>query len=194
MLEIIKAITTHELFPTVGIPICICLARIVDVSLGTLRNILTNRGQKLMAPMVGFVEILIWITVITQVMQHLDHWQNYFAYAFGFALGTFIGIWVEEKIALGNVILRIITRTDAHKLAEILRSKNYYVTLLDADGNEGKVNVLFLTIKRSNLKRIVPIIKENNPWAIYSIEDVRFANYKLMDTPIDKIDEIKKSL
>lgn len=178
------AIVESSFFATFGIPLLICLARVLDVTIGTIRIIFVAKGQRLIAPILGFVEIMVWLVAITQIMQHLDHWQNYIAYALGFAIGNYIGIYIEDKLALGNVIVRIITKIDAHKLANELRELGYSVTIIDATGNDGPVNVVFTAIKRDEVSRIIPLIKKHNPWALYSIEDIRYVNYSMENIPI----------
>lgn len=175
-----------DIFVNFGIPVLICLARIFDVTLDTIRIIFISKGMKFAAPMLGFIEILIWLMAITQVMQHLDQWQNYVAYALGFSLGNYFGILLENKIALGNVVIRVITKIKADILATELRALGYSVTTIDATGNEGAVNVLFTIAKRGKIDQIVSIIKKNNPWAVYSIEDLRYVNLAMQNVPVSK--------
>lgn len=156
------------------IPLLICLARIFDVSLGTLRIILVSRGMKAVAPILGFFEILIWLLAIGQVMQNLTNIVNYFAYALGFAIGNFIGIIIEEKLAIGKIVVQVVTRRDASELVAFLRNKGFSVTVVDAEGSSGLVHLLFTVISRSQLPFMALHIKHFNPNAFYTVEDVRF--------------------
>lgn len=158
------------------IPLLICLARIIDVSLGTVRIILVSKGAKKIAPILGFFEILIWLVAIGQVMQNLTNIVNYFAYALGFALGNYIGIIIEQKLAIGIVVVRIITVAAASELIDYLKSANFGVTVIDAEGTSGSVHLIYTVIKRSSLPIIIGHIKKFNPKAFYSIEDVRFVS------------------
>jgi uncharacterized protein YebE (UPF0316 family) len=158
------------------IPLLILLARVLDVSIGTLRIILLGKGYKKLAPMLGFVESFVWILAVSQIMQNLNNLYYYVAYAGGFATGTYLGMVLEEKLSLGYVIVRVITHKDATKLIADFRENNYPVTVLDAEGINGKVSVLFLVIQRSLTNDIIEYIKEYNPNAFYSIEDVRFVS------------------
>lgn len=178
------ALSDHWLYINFGIPLLICLARVCDVTLSTIRIIFVSKGERFIAPVLGFVEILIWLVAITQVMQHLDHWQNYIAYALGFALGNFFGIVIENRIALGHVMVTIITKTDAKKLIKILRDSGYWVTEADAIGNDGAVSLMVTIIKRKEISAIIPIIKENNPWAVYTFSDIRYVNQKMANVPV----------
>lgn len=167
---------SSPVFTWVILPILIFLARILDVSLGTLRIVFVSRGNRLLAPLLGFFEVLVWITALGKIMENLSNPVTYLAYAAGFAAGNYIGIIIEEKIAAGNYIIRIITRTDAHSLAEALRQAGYTVTYQDAEGNRGPVAILYSIIKRSDTSHFVEIINRYNPQAFYTIEDVRFVN------------------
>ncbi|MDR0407400.1 MAG: DUF2179 domain-containing protein [Campylobacteraceae bacterium] len=162
-----------ETFKLYGIPLLICLARVTDVTIGTMRIIFLAKGMKYLAPILGFVEICIWLTAITQVMANLTHISNFFAYALGYSMGNFLGIFIEGKLAIGTVVVRIITKKDAYALSVKLRESGYSVTILDAQGNTGHVNVVFTVIKRADIQKILPIILHFNPNAVYSIEDVR---------------------
>lgn len=163
-------------FAYIIIPLLICLARIVDVSLGTLRIILVSKGAKRIAPVLGFFEILIWLLAIGQVMQNLNNIINYFAYALGFALGNYIGIIIEKKLAMGMVVVQVITRRDASELINFLRLADFGLTVIEAKGGTGPVHIIFTVTKRSNLPYVIKTIKRFNPKAFYSIEDIRFVS------------------
>ncbi len=160
-------------FSWVIIPIVIALARVVDVTLGTIRIIYISRGMKRLAPIFGFFEILIWLIAIGQIMKNLDNPLYYLAYALGFAGGNMMGIFVEERLAVGRVILRIITQREATNLVEYLRSSGYGVTTVEAEGATGPVELIFTVIDRDKIEKVVNTVQKYNPRAFYSIEDVR---------------------
>lgn len=164
------------LFNWLVLPFLIYFARIVDVSLGTMRIISLSKGLKNIAPLLGFVEILIWLMAIRQIFNHLDNPLCYIAYAGGFATGIYTGMLIENKLALGLRVVRIITRKDSSELIQSLRSKGYGATVTDAEGNTGMVKVIFTIIKRSDIKEVIREIKHFNPKAFYSIEDIRAAS------------------
>ena len=161
---------TFELFV---MPFLIFIARIFDVSLGTLRIILVSRGHRMLAPVIGFFEILIWLTVITHVMQNLTHWGNFLGYAAGFAAGNYIGILIEAKLAMGVALLRVITRKRASDLVDYLRAGGHSVINVPADSGEGPVEIIFLPVRRKEIASLVDAVKRFNPSAMYTIEDVR---------------------
>jgi uncharacterized protein YebE (UPF0316 family) len=165
-----------EFFRWVVLPILIFLARMADVSLGTLRNVFISRGFRSIVPFVGFCEVLIWLISMRQIMQHLDNPLCYIAFAGGFATGTYLGLLIERRLALGLQVLRIITPVNWQELADGLRSDSFGVTVLDGHGAKGPVKVLFCVVKRKDLDRVRERIREINPEAFYSIEDIRVAN------------------
>jgi uncharacterized protein YebE (UPF0316 family) len=169
-------ILESQAFITYGIPLLICLARITDVSIGTMRIIFVAKGLKYLAPILGFFEISIWLLAITQVMANLNSPSNFLAYALGFSLGNYFGMYIENKLAIGMVVIRIITKRDANKLINVLMEKNYSVTVAEAYNKVGDVNIIFTTLKRSQIPKIVTIINTYNPLAVYSIEDVRYVS------------------
>jgi len=104
------------------LPLLIFLARVADVSIGTIRLIFISRGLKYLAPLVGFFEILIWLLAIGQIMKNLSNPACYIAYAGGFAMGNFVGMWIAERLSLGVVLIRVVTKKDATELVECLKS------------------------------------------------------------------------
>jgi len=160
-------------FSWVVLPLLIFAARICDVTIGTIRIIAIGRGKKYIAPLLGFFEVLIWLVAIRQIMQDLTNFLYYGAFAAGFAAGTFVGMYIEEKLAMGLLLIRVITKMDASHLIDFLENAGYGVTSVDARGAKRKVNVIYTIIKRSDLKEVVALINRFNPKAFYSIEDIR---------------------
>lgn len=158
------------------LPLLIFLARIMDVSLDTVRIIFINRNLRYYASLIGFFEVLIWLMVIRQIFSNLDNPVCFVAYAAGFAAGNFVGILIENRLSIGRVIIRIITRREADDLVVVLRSAGYGLTVIDAEGVTGPVKVIFTIVERSNIGQIVSMIRKHNPQAFYSVEDVRFVS------------------
>jgi uncharacterized protein YebE (UPF0316 family) len=154
------------------IPLLIFVARIFDVSLGTVRVIFVSRGLKYLAPVVGFFEILIWLLAIGQIMKNLSNPACYIAYAGGFAMGNFVGIHIAEKLSLGLVMIRVVTKRDAAPLVDFLKAENYGVTSVDGHGTSGQVKVVFTIVPRREARSVVELIKKFNPQAFYSIGEV----------------------
>ncbi len=165
-----------EILHYIIIPALICLARICDVTLGTIRIITLSKGMKFLATGLAFFEIIIWLFAIGQIMQNLTNIANYIAFATGYAVGNYVGIYIEEKLSLGIVMLRIITKKKGEDLIAFLKRNGYGVTSMKADGVYGPVDVIFTIIKRKDYKTVVEIIKKFNPKAVYTVEEVKFAN------------------
>jgi uncharacterized protein YebE (UPF0316 family) len=163
-----------HLFAWVILPILIFLSRIADVSIGTVRVILVSRRLKYLAPLAGFFEVLIWIIVIGQIMQNLSSPICYVAYAGGFATGNYIGILIAEKLSLGVVLVRVIFPKQASGLIDRLRERRYGVTSIDGQGAAGPVQVVFTIVPRREVEAVVDLVKEFNPEAFYSVEEVDF--------------------
>lgn len=156
--------------------IFVLLARTIDVSLGTIRIIFISRGKRFPGALCGFFESLIWLFAIGQIVQNITNYFFYLTFATGYGLGTYCGIWLEEKLAMGTMLVRVITRKDATELIGHLRTLGYGVTSLDASGMSGRVQVFYSIIKRNNIDKVIGIIKEYNPNAFYSIQDIRHAS------------------
>jgi uncharacterized protein YebE (UPF0316 family) len=170
------AFLNSDIFAWVILPLLIFIARVFDVTFGTLRIIFISKGEKFLAPFFGFFEIMIWLFAIGQVMQNLTNIYYYMAYACGFAMGNYVGIYIEEKMAIGTLVVRIITKKDASALIEALRSRNYGITIVDARGATGNVKLIFTVIKRNDADEVVGMIKHFNPKAFFSIEEARAAS------------------
>lgn len=165
---------SEEILALILIPILVFFARILDVSVGTLRIIFVSKGIKNYAALLGFIESLVWILAVSQVMKHMDNWVTYAAFALGFSVGNYVGMLIEERIAIGNQIIRVITSHDASELVDYLQKQDYAVTSIDAVGESGPVKLIFTVAKRRKLEAIIGVIKRFNPNAFYTIEDVRF--------------------
>ena len=170
-----------NLFNYLVLPIMIFCARILDVTLDTIRIVMVAKGEKRIAPLLGFFEILIWLIAISTIMKHLDNWMCYVFYAGGFATGNYIGILIEEKLAVGIVQLQIITSKESNELINALRQAGYGITHHIAEGGASSknVSVIYSIVSRNDLDKISSIINEINPEAFYSIGDLRFANKAL---------------
>ncbi len=180
-------VTNFDWLNFVVLPLLIFLARIIDVTIGTIRIVMVSRGKKIAAPLLGFVEVFIWIVAIGKIMQNLDNWVNIVSYAAGFAVGNYIGLLIEEKVAMGVVRIQIITAKAATDLIAKLKSSGYGITHHEATGANGKVSIMYSIINRTDITRVISIIRNYNPNAFYSIEDVRFVN-----RGVESIYEVKR--
>jgi uncharacterized protein YebE (UPF0316 family) len=156
-------------------PLIIFASRATDVSLGTLRSVLANKGMKKMVPFIGFFEVLLWLFAISTVMKNLSNFMCYLGWAGGYATGIYIGLSIEERLAIGTQVIRVFTQEDITKLIDSLVEKNYSYTILDGEGKKGAVKLIFIVVKRKNVKDVTEVIHRFSPNAFYSIEDIKRA-------------------
>jgi uncharacterized protein YebE (UPF0316 family) len=118
----------------------------------------------------GFVEALIWVLAITRVLSGLEDPARMVAFALGFAAGTFVGSVVEEWLALGQSLIRIVAPTRSDQVAPLLRKRGYGATVLNGDGLSGEVRVTFCIVPRKEVWTVTRLIHEANPEAYVSVE------------------------
>lgn len=163
-----------DTFRLVIMPLLIFLARIMDVSIGTVRIIVVSRGNRMVAPILGFFEVLIWVVVISNIIQQLNSAVAYIAYAGGFAAGNYVGLWIEAKLAIGINLVSIITSSTADDLMNTLHEKGFGATVVNAKGRDNDVNIIYTIVKRKEVTSVVNMIKKLYPDAFYTIEDIRY--------------------
>jgi uncharacterized protein YebE (UPF0316 family) len=156
-------------------PLVVFLAELCVVTVSTVRIIFVARGRKLLAPALGLVEITTWLFAIGQVMRNLDDVGCFAGFALGFALGNYLGILIEKRLALGTLTVRTITNRDALGLVDGLRAAGFGVTRLTGEGATGPVQMVFSVIQRKQLNRALAIVRRFDPQAFYSVEDVQLA-------------------
>lgn len=160
------------------LPLLIFLGRITDVSIGTIRIIFVSRGNRIVAPILGFFEVLIWVVVISNIIQHLDNVYAYLAYAGGFATGNYIGLRIEERLAMGNNLIRIITADLVNELLTELYDNGYGATVIHAKGRDNDVSIIYTVVKRKEANEVIQLIEKLNPNAFYTIEDVKYVSHE----------------
>ncbi len=164
-----------DFYSWVVIPFLIFSARVADVTLGTLRFIFISRGYRWLAPAVGFFEVTIWLVAIREVLINLRNIACVLAYGLGFAAGNFIGLWLEEKLSIGMVLVRIWLKHNQNGLMNFLKEQEYGFTVVEGEGTREKIKILFTIIKRKNLEQVLTAISEFTPKAFYTIESIRSA-------------------
>ena len=155
-----EAFYDSTFFTYILIPFLIFLARIMDVTIGTIRIVMVSKGQKFWAPVLGFFEVFIWLIAISKIFQNLDNWVNYIAYAGGFATGNYIGLILEERLAMGIVKIQIITRKTATELIVNMKKAGYGITHHEAKGGSENVSIIYSIIKRNEIQKVENIVKE----------------------------------
>lgn len=165
------------------LPFLIFFARILDVTLGTLRIIYLGKGKRFLAPLLGFVEVFVWIVVVSQLVQHISNIVGYLAYAAGFAVGNYVGIVIEHRLAIGTLVIRAIVRREPELLVRSLKEAGYGVTCFDAQGAEGPVKVIYTVINRRELEDVVHLMRLSHPHLFYTVEEARAASEGVFHRP-----------
>jgi uncharacterized protein YebE (UPF0316 family) len=167
---------SENIFSFVILPSLIFFARIAEVSVNTIRIIYMLGGRRITATVLGFFEAFIWLIAIRQIFQHLDNWASYLTYPGGFAAGILVGMIIEEKIAYGKVIVRIITPDEVLPLIQFLSDRKFRYTRVEAEGHRGRETLVFTVLKREKLDELIDKLKVILPKAFYTVEAVRIAN------------------
>ncbi len=160
------------------LPLLIFTARLVDVTLATLRHILIYKGARAIVPALAFVEVTIWLVAITQIMQNLNNWACFIGFAAGFSAGSYAGMVIEEKLALGYQLVRVVAEGSSDELLSTLAKYRFGVTRIKATGCMGNVEVFLIVSERRKLKNLLALITALNPTPFYTVEDVRSVGIK----------------
>jgi len=159
----------------VGVALLIFVLRITDVSIGTLRVLYTVRGRTLIAASLGMVEAGVFIFAISRVFKHADNPLSMLGYACGFACGTALGIRLEQWIASGLILVRVISRDKSSALLAALREAHFGITAFSGEGREGPVLMLFVVSKRKHGERLMGLIEQIDGDAFVTLEPVHRA-------------------
>jgi uncharacterized protein YebE (UPF0316 family) len=175
----------YTIFSYVVLPLLIFLARVTDVSINTVRIIFVMSGHKFISTLLGFIESLIWLLAIGQIFQHLNNWVSYIAYPGGFAIGILVGMIIEERLALGKVVVRAITSENLSDIRSYLELKDIRYTIVSGETARGEERILFTVVKRDELDSVIQKFNEHIPQAFYTIESVKKASEQgiLAETP-----------
>ncbi|WP_163339496.1 DUF2179 domain-containing protein [Desulfopila sp. IMCC35008] len=154
--------------------LAVFVARIFDVSIGTVRTIVTVQGRTAIAFFLAVFEVTIWITVVSAVITQVkDMPVLVIFYSLGYATGNVVGIKVEKRLAFGMIILKIFSLTSGKELAKAFRDKGQPVTTFEGEGKDGPVLELYLACRRRDLKWMIPQVFEIDKNAFYVIEQAR---------------------
>jgi uncharacterized protein YebE (UPF0316 family) len=148
----------------------IFVARVVNVSMGTVRSLMAMRGEKKLATVISFFESLIFIVAISRVLQNVDNIWNILGYSSGFAVGTWTGLKIEERLALGYAEVQVITQSAGNELADALRNAGYGVTEVVGEGLRGKVHVLTVVANRRDVPAITELASQVDDKAFVTVD------------------------
>lgn len=151
----------------------IFFARVLDVSMSTTRTLMVVQGRKVQAAIIGFFEVGIYVTALSKVVNSLDNPWNLLAYCLGFATGNYVGITIENKIALGNLSAQIILKTDDNKeLVDSLRSSGFGITIIEGYGLEGRSEIIQVALNRKDLNKLKKIVYDINKDAFITVNSI----------------------
>ncbi|MDD3946566.1 MAG: DUF5698 domain-containing protein [Clostridia bacterium] len=152
----------------------IFFGKIIEVTFATLRIVLINRGERTKGSLVAFVEVILWIYVTGTVLVGFQNSPlKVVVFAVAFALGNYMGSWLENKIALGLSTIEVITTEDPACLLAVLRANNLGVTVIDGEGKDGVRKILKVHLKRSRIASTVKLINKNLETCVISVTDVK---------------------
>ncbi len=171
---------TKILLTSVGI---VC-ARIVDVGLGTLRTRQIAMGRRGTAATLGFFEVLIWVSAVSAVVGKLDTPYYAVAYALGHALGVFVGLSVDRRLAMGHQVIRIFTRKGS-EMAPRLREDGFRITEFTGKGRDGEVQLLYIEVPKKQMSKLAKRARELDQQCFYIVEDINQVSGGIMAVPTD---------
>lgn len=153
----------------------IFVAKLVEVSLATIRNVLVNRGEKGKGAIIGFFEVMLWLIVVSNVLDNVTEDPfKVLVYCSAFALGNYIGVIIENKLAIGTACIQaVVSRDVKDELAHVLRNRGFGVTTIEGQGMEGSVFVIMIFLKRKCVEEASGLIRTFNPSALITVNDVR---------------------
>lgn len=147
--------------------------RVSDMTLDTLRVLFVMRGKKRIAWILGFFQSAIFVLAIGRVLTQLDNPLNIIGYAAGFATGNVLGMYIEERIAVGHILINIISSRLGTAIADHLRQNGYAVTEVSARGKDGMVSMINCSVLRKQVDIVRQLVNEIDPEAFITAEDVR---------------------
>lgn len=174
--------TLDALFASPWGALAIFLLRIVDVSCDTMRVIFAIRGKRVIAASLGFVQALVWIFAVGAAVKHLGSILHVLGYAGGYAMGTFVGVSLEQAIAYGVAPVRVVSRTAGVEIANALRDSGHGVTVFPGVGRDGAVEILNSVVQRGHLADVLDIIAAKDNDAFVTVEEPKVLRGGLLAT------------
>ncbi|MDR0364648.1 MAG: DUF5698 domain-containing protein [Bacteroidales bacterium] len=193
-MEFLKNIAIDSmLFQWLVLPLLICLARITDQTIGTIRLIFVSKGYRNIAPILAFFESLVWLLAISQIMNFVDNWITFIAWAIGYSIGNYVGIVLEERLSIGTMVVRVFPTRDFSEYLQYLDENNHGYTIMNAEGRKGALRIIFSIIDRKHLQNILENLEKTLPGSFYTVEEVRNAQKGIFKpTPKKMISSLRK--
>ena len=165
--------------PSVWMYLFVFVGKIVEVAVSTVRIVLINRGERVKGSITGFFEVSLWLVVTgTVLVGFQEDLLRCVIFAVAFALGNYVGSWIEGKLAFGLCSIQVIVSKDctSEELVEELRSRGFAVTMLEGEGKTGRREILLLHLKRKSIPTAVAMIKQKLCNAVITVNDIRTIN------------------
>ena len=156
--------------------------RVIGVTLATVRVLLMTRGYKLPAASIGFFEVLVYVLAIGQVVQNLSNLWNVFGYCLGFSVGTLLGMWIEQRMALGYATVRVVSVERADAIAEAIREAGHGATEGWGHGTKGLIGTVKTVIRRKEVDKVCDLVTRTDPDAFITVEETRWVSRGYMRT------------
>ncbi len=147
--------------------------RVLGVALSTIRVLLMMRGMKWTAAALGFFEVLVYALAIGQVVQDLNNIPYLLGYCLGFSVGTILGMWLEERLAIGFATVRVISLDHSQKIADAIRAAGYGATEGYAHGKDGLVKTVKTVVRRRDVEAVCDLVHQVAPEAFTTVEETR---------------------
>ena len=151
----------------------IFVLRVVEMSLDTVRVLMVMRNRKGLAWILGFFQAGLFIFAIGFVLSDLENPIRILGYAAGFATGTVVGMFIEERLAIGHIQVNIVSPTFGNAVAEEMRAEGYALTEILARGKDGMVTMLSCSVRRKNVYKVRRIVNRIDPTAFITAEDIQ---------------------
>jgi uncharacterized protein YebE (UPF0316 family) len=164
--------------------VVILVVKIFEVSLATLRIVLITKDERVKGAFIGFFEVIIWVIVVSTVLTNITEDPfKVVVYAFGFAIGNFVGSKLENMFAIGDANIEVIThKLDGKKMAKHLRANGLAVTSVNAYGMNDKREILFMHVPRKRIKRTVELVRDFQQDVVITVHDIKpiYGGYRLL--------------
>lgn len=151
----------------------IFIARVSDVSLGTMRMLMLVKGRRLPAAGIGFFEAFIYVNALGRVLNQLDRWEYILVYALGFAMGNYLGIFLEERMALGYAGVEIIVQSESDSLVQFLRDNGFGVTVGQGWGMDGPKDIITVIVPRRQMPKLMDLVNSHDSKSFTIVMDAR---------------------
>lgn len=167
LIEIFTAVSFWEL-------LFILFAKIIEVSIATVRIILISKGYRKPGAFLAIFEIMLWVFIASKVILGITEYPvKGLVYAIGFASGVYIGSLLEDKLAVGKILINVIVDHESGKsITDFLRSSGYGVTVMDAQGKDSPRMVMMVFANRKNKYTIIELIEKMDPKAFIVANEV----------------------